>query len=627
MSSGSRAQACPLCTGQGVAPLFESGATQVVRCRGCGLQFASTYPDIEQTGSEMYGAEYFARAQREAEARRRIFSLLLDEVEAILAPAAHRAPGVESVSASPSDGQRDTAPPRAPRRFLDVGAGEGTLLQVAGARGWQAEGIDVAGEMVRHGREKLGLQVQHATLEQAKLDLGAFDCIVLNHVLEHVRDPVAALRRVAGLLRPGGVVRVEVPNLASLSSHLKNLQSRLGLKRQPWKHYSVEHHFWFFTPATLRKTFAGAGLEIVRLSTPARQWDAPTASRRLSHRVQQKWGWGKHIVAYGRRLAAFALLAATLGSAGVQSAAGAPGSDNDTPSGTPSAGTKAAYLVVLGIAQDGGVPQAGSLDSPGWHDPAAHRKVVCLGLVDPASSQRWMFEATPDFPVQLHALDTQAPTAARPGLDGIFLTHAHVGHYAGLIHLGHEVMGARGVPVYAMPRLLEFLRTNGPWEMLVRRSNIELRALQDSVAVALNPRLQVVPFRVPHRQEYSEAVGFRILGPERSVLFLPDIDRWEDLDAMGVRIEDLIRQVDVAYLDATFYADGEIPGRDMTGFPHPFITRSMERFATLPAAERAKIRFIHLNHTNPALDPSSEAHRRIAAGGYRVAAEMERIDL
>jgi len=500
-------------------------------------------------------------------------------------------------------------------------------LQVAIARGWQAEGIDVAGEMVHHGREKIGLSVQHATLEQAKLDLGAFDCIVLNHVLEHVRDPVAALRRVAGLLRPGGVVRVEVPNLASLSSHLKNLQSRLGLKRQPWKHYSVEHHFWFFTQATLRKTFAGAGLEIARLSTPARQWDTPTPSRRLSNRVHQRLGWGKHIVAYGRRLAALALLALTLGATAASSASALGAANDASPPAETQTGTKAPYVVVLGIAQDGGVPQAGSLDHPGWNDPAARHKVVCLGLIDPASSQRWMFEATPDFPAQLHALDTLAPTAARPGLDGIFLTHAHVGHYAGLIHLGHEVMGARGVPVYAMPRLLEFLRTNSPWEMLVRRSNIELRGLQDSVAITLNARLRVVPFRVPHRQEYSEVVGFRILGPERSVLFLPDIDHWEELDAMGVRIEDLIRQVDAAYLDATFYADGEIPGRDMTGFPHPFITRSMERFATLPAAERAKIHFIHLNHTNPALDPHSEARRLITTRGYRVAAEMERIDL
>ncbi len=285
------------------------------------------------------------------------------------------------------------------------------------------------------------------------------------------------------------------------------------------------------------------------------------------------------------------------------------------------------YVVVLGIAQDGGVPQAGSREHPGWKEPLARRRVVCLAIVDPESSRRWMIEATPDFPEQLQALDTLAPVTARPGLDGIFLTHAHVGHYAGLLHLGHEVMGARGVPVHAMPRMLEFLRTNGPWEMLTRRGNIELRALQEYVPVELTPEVRIAPFRVPHRQEYSEVVGFRIQGPRRAILFLPDIDRWEDLDAMGVRIEDLIRDVDVAYLDATFYSDGEIPGRDMSGFPHPFITRSMERFAALPAAERDKIRFIHLNHTNPALEPQSDARRAIESRGFHVAEEMEREDL
>ena len=143
----------------------------------------------------------------------------------------------------------------------------------------------------------------------------------------------------------------------------------------------------------------------------------------------------------------------------------------------------------------------------------------------------------------------------------------------------------------------------------------------------MNERLSVTPFLVPHRQEYSEVVGYRIDGPERSVLFIPDIDSWEAWDAEGTRIEDLLAEVDVAYLDATFYADGEIPGRDMSGFPHPFITHSMERFAPLPAAVRDRVRFIHLNHTNPALWEDSEARRRIESAGFHVAEPLERAPL
>ena len=283
----------------------------------------------------------------------------------------------------------------------------------------------------------------------------------------------------------------------------------------------------------------------------------------------------------------------------------------------------APYLIVLGIAQDGGVPQTGDAAHPGWTDPDHRRLVVSLGLVDPASGERWLFEATPDLPEQLHRLDTLAPVDDRPGLSGIFLTHAHLGHYTGLMFLGHESLGAQGVPVYAMSRMADYLRTNGPWSQLVRYENIVLHTLADRTPVRLNERLTVTPLRVPHRQEFSEVVGFRIEGPNRSVLFIPDIDSWGEWDAEGTRIEDEIARVDVAYLDATFYANGEIPGRDMSGFPHPFIAHSMARFASLPEAERAKVRFIHLNHTNPALWPESEARGTIEASGFRMAEEDE----
>jgi len=285
------------------------------------------------------------------------------------------------------------------------------------------------------------------------------------------------------------------------------------------------------------------------------------------------------------------------------------------------------YVIVLGIAQDGGVPQAGSKDHRGWDDPALRRRVASLGLVDPASGGRWLFDATPDFREQLHELDRAAPVDGVPGLEGIFLTHAHIGHYTGLMFLGHESIGARGVTVFAMPRMSAFLGGNGPWDQLIRYGNIALATLQDGEPVRLNDRLTVTPFIVPHRQEYSEVAGFTIDGPGRSVLFIPDIDSWEEWEAEGTRIEQMIAKVDVAFLDGTFYAAGEIPGRDMSGFPHPFITRSMERFASLPAAEKAKIRFIHLNHTNAALRPDSEARRSILSNGFRVAEEGERVDL
>ncbi|MEM1181453.1 MAG: MBL fold metallo-hydrolase [Acidobacteriota bacterium] len=280
-----------------------------------------------------------------------------------------------------------------------------------------------------------------------------------------------------------------------------------------------------------------------------------------------------------------------------------------------------AELIVLGVAQDGGVPQAGS-PRPSWLPEGERRWATSIAVVD--GEERYLFEATPDFREQLELLDRLAPTGKKaPGLAGIFLTHAHIGHYVGLMHLGHEAMGAKGVPVYAMPRMAEYLRRDGPWSQLVSFGNIALHGLQDG-APAMVGRLRVTPLRVPHREEFSEAVAYRIEGPRRSALFVPDIDSWRQWDERGVRLEELLAEVDYAFLDATFFADGEIPGRDMSGFPHPRIRETMERLAPLPARERGKVHFIHLNHTNPALDPESPERQQIEAAGFHVAVRGER---
>lgn len=285
------------------------------------------------------------------------------------------------------------------------------------------------------------------------------------------------------------------------------------------------------------------------------------------------------------------------------------------------------FLTLLGVAQDGGVPQAGAHWHPAWGDRQLRRHAACLGITDPATNQRWMIECTPDFREQLHHLCTLSPPDSSPLLSGIAISHAHVGHYAGLIHLGREAMGARGLPLMVMPRMAEFLARNAPWEMLIREGNVRVVVMEPNRATPLGQRVRITPILVPHRDEYSETVGFVVAGPERSALFLPDIDRWELLDRWGTTIEEIIATVDVAFLDATFFDRAELPGRDMTLIPHPTIAESMERFAGLPATERRKIRFIHLNHTNPALDPNSAARRRIEEAGFGVAEEGEMVSI
>jgi len=250
-------------------------------------------------------------------------------------------------------------------------------------------------------------------------------------------------------------------------------------------------------------------------------------------------------------------------------------------------------------------------------DPDQRRRVTSLRLSDPRTCARWLFDASPDIGDQLKP----APTKL---VDGIFLTHAHIGHYLGLAQLGREVTGSSGIPVWAGARMREFLAHNGPWSQLVDTHAIELREMPLGSEVELAPDIHVSAMPVPHRDEFSETLAYVIRGPRRTLLYLPDIDKWERWE---LRLEDVLARVDIALLDGTFFADGELPGRSMAEIPHPFIVETIERLREAPAALRAKVVFTHLNHTNPACDAWSEARARIEAAGMRVAREGERIEL
>jgi pyrroloquinoline quinone biosynthesis protein B len=275
-------------------------------------------------------------------------------------------------------------------------------------------------------------------------------------------------------------------------------------------------------------------------------------------------------------------------------------------------------LVVLGVAQDAGYPQIGAV-----HEFAAvelgqrkRQQVVALGVIDEKAQQKFLFEATPDMPAQLFALNNYWPT---PGTvpTGIFLTHGHMGHYTGLLYLGREALGASAVPVYAMPRMASFLTTNAPWSQLITLKNIELRPLVAGQQVVLNPKLKVTSLLVPHRDEFTETVGFEIQGAHKKAVFIPDIDKWSK---WPTSLPEVIKHADYVLLDATFYRNGEIP-RDMAEVPHPFVEETMKLLADLPAAERAKVYFIHFNHTNPLLNPASPERQQVLRQGFRVAEE------
>ena len=283
------------------------------------------------------------------------------------------------------------------------------------------------------------------------------------------------------------------------------------------------------------------------------------------------------------------------------------------------------YLYILGVVQDAGYPQTGCYQKhclPGWEDATKRRGAVSLGLIDPKFGKKYMFEATPNFPAQLYDLEQEAPTE-QFAFDGIFLTHAHIGHYAGLMFLGHEAMSSKEIPVYAMPKMRKFLENNGPWGQLVKYKNIILNTLSNNKAVSLD-QIRVIPFLVPHRDEYSETVGYRIVGPNKSAVFIPDINKWEQWDT---DLDVVIKTADYVLLDAAFYADGELPGRDMSKIPHPFVSETIAELADLSKEQRKKVWFIHMNHTNPLLNENSPESHKVKALGFNIAKEGIKLGL
>ena len=277
--------------------------------------------------------------------------------------------------------------------------------------------------------------------------------------------------------------------------------------------------------------------------------------------------------------------------------------------------------ILLGTAQDGGVPQAGChcvRCAMARAEPAERRWVACLGLIDHAVRQAWLIDATPDLKDQLHALQKLVPGYP---LSGIVLTHAHIGHYAGLIHLGREAWNTRALPVYTSPRMALFLRANAPWSQLVDLENIELRLLTPGQEIQLSPDLHLTPLPVPHRDEFSDTLAFVARGVEfdsapgaaRRLFYCPDIDAWDRWDR---DLRQFVSGMDVALLDGTFFSAHEMPGRDISQIPHPLATDTAKRLAGVDC----EVHLIHLNHTNPLLAPGPErnwlAERGLGVGTF-----------
>ena len=283
------------------------------------------------------------------------------------------------------------------------------------------------------------------------------------------------------------------------------------------------------------------------------------------------------------------------------------------------------YITILGTAQDGGFPHIGCQKKccdDFYKGISPKQKVVSLGLIDREAQQKFLFEATPDISTQLADLENNH-FKTNTIINGVFITHAHIGHYAGLLYFGKEALGKKDTRVYAMPKMKGFLENNSPWSQLVTDQNIVFSDLKKDTVIQLNHSLKVTPFLVPHRDEFSETVGYKIEGKNKSALFIPDINKWSLWEK---NIVEEVKKVDYAFLDATFFKEGEI-NRPMSEVPHPFIVETVDLFKNESLTTKNKVIFIHFNHTNPALQPNSKERNELTLLGYKFATEGERFEL
>ena len=267
-------------------------------------------------------------------------------------------------------------------------------------------------------------------------------------------------------------------------------------------------------------------------------------------------------------------------------------------------------VVILGSAQDGGVPQLGMKQSRGPERTAS--SIAVIGRAGGAA----LFDASPDLRRQHRTLLTEQDYRTRTAanvFDDVFLTHAHMGHYSGLVHFGREAHNAAGVACHGTESMHDFLARNEPWASLLRNGHLAWSEPDAESGWTLWNEVRVTALRVPHRAEHTDTVAYSIADLETgwSVLYLPDIDDWDAWPGhVGV-----IDSHDVALLDGTFFDDSEEVGRPLSDIPHPRVADSVRRFRHVSA----RVVFTHLNHTNPVTDPGSRQARALAEAGFDVA--------
>lgn len=220
---------CPVCVSKNIMEYY-SGSPRLVLCRTCGLKYQDPMPDADGLAA-IYGSGYYDELYPEHQfaEQKRLFEHRLSQLEPL-------------VGAGALD-------------VLEVGSGRGVFLEAAMARGHRVTAQDISQDAVDAIRQRLGIPAMAGPLESLGLASGAFDLVHMNHVLEHIPDPARTLREIRRVLRPGGILYVEVPRQSNLLNRLSGIMagSEFGFTYHPG-------HLYLFSPESLKKLMTDCGL-------------------------------------------------------------------------------------------------------------------------------------------------------------------------------------------------------------------------------------------------------------------------------------------------------------------------------------------------------------------------------
>ena len=270
------AAACALCPDSRLEAYLEVSDPEIsperfaiVRCASCGLFFANPRPPAEELihyypenyspyafaapkdflPQDLYGRDSW-KARFKRALLRRCYGYPVDP-----APSAAWALAMPLLRVAAHGFARF---PRFVRggRLLEVGCSTGAWLSLCRGLGWKVAGVELNAKAAEFARKRLGIEVFTGELARAKLPDSSFDAVALSHVLEHLPDPLSALREVRRVTKPGGSLYLSVPNLAALEPRVFG---------RYWDAWEVPRHLYHFTPSTLRRIVERAGFELLDL--------------------------------------------------------------------------------------------------------------------------------------------------------------------------------------------------------------------------------------------------------------------------------------------------------------------------------------------------------------------------